>query len=570
MARSQTSPKQSGSKGKTAFNAVLFVTLSIGSLAALNVLSTRHFKRLDMTEQGSYTLARSSKDLVKNLPDRMNVKLFMSEDLKPPFKQHAQFVRDLLQEYATYSDGKFNVEVIKIGEGEDAKKKEEEASKFGVQKTNRGVMSSTKMEIGSTYLGIGFSYKDKTEAIPVIDRDEGLEFQISSLIKQMTVKKKKVAFASSEGESGPAHGGGISFLTEQLKGSGYDTTTVELKAKVPDDVDALMIIGPKQPFSERAKYVIDQFLMSGKSVGFFVDGQTMTTPRGQMAPGMEMPQISQANDVQLDDLLGGYGLKIQKDIILDAKNFPGPATVGMQRFLLNHPVFMMVSPLPQQHPINENMPGLLLSYASSVELVGDSKAGKGPVQFAKLAESSAKSWRPSGPFVFMPLQRGRDLTQGEDKGPFALGYAGQGKFKSAFAGKQIVKEDGTKVDPNISQPGIEPMLTEAKESARLVVIGDADFVQDQFLEVGLRAGVRDYLTNAVYALSVIDWLAQDETLTPVRRKGMQSRPLNQDRMGEGVVSLLKAANIVALPLLLLLIGLVRWRLRNSARASARL
>ncbi|MBP8195725.1 MAG: GldG family protein, partial [Deltaproteobacteria bacterium] len=270
-------------KSRTALNAALFVVLSIGVLGAMNVLSLRHFGRIDLTRDKIYTLAAGSRDLVAKLPDRMNVKLFMSEELKPPFKQHAQFARDLLSEYATYSQGKFNLEVVKIGDGEEARKKEDEAAKCGVQKSNRGVVSANKFEIGSTFLGVCFSYGDKNEAIPVIDRDEGLEFQISGLIKQLTVKKKKIGFATSEGELSVAHGSGLQLLSEQLKASGYETINVELKASISPDIDALMIIGAKQPFSERAKYVIDQFLMAGKSVAFFVDGQQMQTPRGQMA-----------------------------------------------------------------------------------------------------------------------------------------------------------------------------------------------------------------------------------------------------------------------------------------------
>jgi ABC-type uncharacterized transport system involved in gliding motility auxiliary subunit len=430
------------------------------------------------------------------------------------------------------------------------------------------VVSANKFEIGSTFLGVCFSYGDKTEAIPVIDRDEGLEFQISGLIKQMTVKKKKIGFATSEGELSLAHGSGLQLLSEQLKASGYETINVELKAMVSSDIDVLMIIGAKQPFSERAKYVVDQFLMSGKSVAFFVDGQQMQTPRGQMAPGMEMPQIAQANDTQLDDLLGAYGVKIKQDMVLDKRNFPGLVNVGQQMYLMNHPVFLKVTPLPQNHPINESMPGALLSYASVVELVGDAKDGKGPVQFTKLMESSNQSWRPSGPFVFMPGPQMQIPTPNEDKGPFALGVVGQGKFKSAFAGKQIVKEDGSKLAPDQSQPGIDPMKTEAPETARLVVIGDSDFISDQFIGTGARAGLRDYLANLVYTMNVIDWLAQDEALAAVRKKGMQSRPL--DQVSESTVTMVKLLNIGALPGLILLIGLIRFRLRQSARQSAKL
>ena len=59
-----------------------------------------------------------------------------------------------------------------------------------------------------------------------------------------------------------------------------------------------------------------------------------------------------------------------------------------------------------------------------------------------------------------------------------------------------------------------------------------------------------------------------EALAQVRNKGMQSRPL--DQISEGKVSAIKAANIVGLPLILLLIGLVRWRVRQSARFAAKL
>lgn len=555
------------SKGRTGANAVGFVILTIAAMGAANFVGTRYFKRLDLTAEKVYTLSQGSKDLVKNLPDRLNVKLFMSEDLKPPFKQHAQFVRDLLSEYETYSEGKLKLEIVKIGEGDS--KKEEEAQKYKVQKSNRGVVSANKFEIGSTFLGVGFDYHGEIESIPVIDKDVGLEFDISGLIKQMTVKKQKIAFASSEGELTPSggHGSGVQIIGEFLKRSGFEATTVELKAAIPPDIDALLIVGAKQPFSDRAKYVLDQFLMRGKSVGIFIDGQMLQTPRGMMMPGMDMPQIAQNNEANLDDLLSAYGVKIKQDIILDMQNYIGPVQVGGQMLGVNHPVFLAATQLPQVHQINTGMRAVIFPFVSSLELVGDAKEGKGNVTWTKLAESSKESWRPQGPFVFMPTQKPRDMTIGTDKGPFPLVYAGTGKFKSAFTGKQAVKEDGSKVDGNVSQPGIEAMVHESPASARLIVIADSEFMSDQYLNL-VRSGLNIYEENLKYALKILDWLAQDEALAQVRNKGMQSRPL--DQVKEGTMTLIKAGNIVGLPLLLLLIGLIRWRIRQSARTTAKL
>ena len=112
------------------------------------------------------------------------------------------------------------------------------------------------------------------------------------------------------------------------------------------------------------------------------------------------------------------------------------------------------------------------------------------------------------------------------------------------------------------------MLTEAKPSARVIVVSDSDFISDQYVNLGLRSGLQLYVANLAFVLNAIDWLAQDEALAQVRNKGMQSRPL--DQISEGKATVIKAANIVGLPLLLLIIGLVRWRIRQSARSAAKL
>lgn len=551
---------QSHQKGKTAANAIVFPVLVFCALGVANLMATRYFWRWDSTAEKVYTLSPASKELVKNLPDRMNVKLFMSEDLKPPFAGHAQFARDLLNDYATYSNGKFNVEVVKMPENDS--KAEEEASHYKVQKSRRGLMGGNKIEIAATFLGVGFDYHGNIESIPVIEQDQGLEFEISGLIKQMTVKKKKIGFATSEGETPLGHGG-LQFFSEYLKKTGYETTTVELKAKVPDDVDALFIIGPKQPFNDRAKYVVDQFLMRGKSVAFMVDGQVLETPKGMMMPGMDMPQIARGNDTALDDLLGHYGFKVRADIVLDRQNYIGPVTVGQQVLGLNHPVFLAATGIDQKNPITQGIEALIFPYTSSLELTGDVKDGKSSLQVFKLAESSRKSWRPSGPFVFNP--DARQVQETSDKGPFPIAYAATGKFKSFFAGKQIVKEDGTKVDGNISQPGIEPMLTEAKDGARLVVIADADFINDQYVGLAPR-GLQAYQLNLLFALNLADWMAQDEALAKIRNKGMQNRPLGE--VSDAAAAFIKYGNMFGLPLLVILIGLVRWRIRQARRAGA--
>src|SRR3954466_8831784 len=99
-------------KASTGANAILFAVLVIFGLIALNIVAARYFARIDCTRDTIYTLSQPSKDLVAKLPDRLTVKAFISKDLQPPFSQVGQYVRDLLDEYATASKGKMVWEVV--------------------------------------------------------------------------------------------------------------------------------------------------------------------------------------------------------------------------------------------------------------------------------------------------------------------------------------------------------------------------------------------------------------------------------------------------------------------------
>ena len=170
----------------------------------------------------------------------------MSNDLPPELKTVSRYVRDLIDEYKTSSNGKFRWEAIDPGTD---KKLEEEANRCKVQKLQIQVLRNQKFEMGQYYMGLCLEYGSQVESIPQVARAEGLEYQISSLIKKLTTKKKKVAFTNGHGEADTNQG----FQT--LKGDleqEFELTTVNpSQAEIPDDVDALVVGGPKQAFDEK-------------------------------------------------------------------------------------------------------------------------------------------------------------------------------------------------------------------------------------------------------------------------------------------------------------------------------
>src|SRR3569832_1398227 len=81
----------------SASNATAYVLLTIGAVVLINLIGTRVFGRIDLTESHVYTLAPGSKAIVSNLPDYLTVKAYISKkELPSELQSVASYVRVLL------------------------------------------------------------------------------------------------------------------------------------------------------------------------------------------------------------------------------------------------------------------------------------------------------------------------------------------------------------------------------------------------------------------------------------------------------------------------------------------
>ena len=544
-------------KRVSASNALMYSVLVVGIVVVVNLLGTRVFGRLDLTENKVYTLSPASKDVVRNLGDYFTIKAYISKDLPPELANVSRYVRDLLDEYRTYSKGKLRFEAADPGAD---KKIEDEATACKVQKLQIQVLRSQKFEVGAYYLGLCFQYAGQSEAIPEITQSEGLEYQVSSLIKRMTQKKRKVAFTNGHSELDLNQG--FQALKHAVSQE-YDSTSVNpSQAAIPDDVDALVVGGPKAAFDDKGRREIDKFLMKGKGAIFLVDGMTMSTPRGSAEiPGM--PKVGQANDHGLGDLLAAYGFKVGGDFVLDRQNAPGPVDLGGRRMLANKEVFVGVEVNEPKDPKEMTLLGgvkaLIFPFPSSVELVGPLKDGKSAQgKLWTLASSSPTSWKVSGFFFFSPQGK---IEETKEKGPFGLAYAYQGPLKSAFPSGAPPAVAGMSTPPD---PSATP--SESVKPVRLMVVGDSDFASDEYVQIARYLPI--YQNGAQLLFNAISWTLEDEALTPVRAKMITARPIHIE--SDQKVAAIKWGNIFGLPIAFCVFGILRWRVRRATRLGQKL
>jgi ABC-type uncharacterized transport system involved in gliding motility auxiliary subunit len=547
-------------KRSYASNATMYALFAIGAVVLVNLIGTRVFGRLDLTENGIYTLSPASKELVRALPDPLTVKAYITKDLPPELVSVSRYVRDLLDEYKTASKGKLRFEAY---DPKADKAIEDAANNCKVAKLQIQVMRDQKFEVSQDYLGLCLEYNGKSEAIPQITQAEGLEYMVTSLIKRMTQKKRKVAFATGKGESDINQG--FTFLKQFLEQE-YDVTTANPSTTpIPPDVDALVVGGPKQPYDDKGRHEIDAFLMRGKGAVILDDGMAMNSPQGNMPELQQMqPKIGQPNPTELNPLLEKYGFKVAENFVFDRKHdAPGLLDFGGRKMLASEPFFLVTEPddiVDKDFSVMAGITTVIFPFGSSVDLVGPLASGKPTQPGARLwvlARSSPDSWKQTGFFFFSPGSR---VEEGKDKSSSVLGYAYEGVLKSAYPPAAPA--------PGMSTPEPTPATppSESKRPVRLVVIGNSNFANDEYLQVARM--VPTYQNGAELLFNAISWTIEDETLTAVRTKSVASRPLHADADDQALRA--KVINIAGVPIAFILFGLGRWRLRRASRLQQKL
>ncbi|HKD40373.1 MAG TPA: GldG family protein [Myxococcaceae bacterium] len=527
-------------------NANVFLLAGLGSLVLLNIIGLRAFTRVDVTRDKTYTLSKASKDTMRALQDPIQVNAYFTEKLPPPYSGNARYVRDLLEEFRAASKGQLSYQFIDPAADKESSKEmkrdifgrmvreptavEKDLASTGIKPVEIRVIESDQVQTKLAYMGIAVNHQEKKEIIPLIQNTQTLEYDLTSSIRKMTRPKTPV-IAVLQGHDEPRLEEKLTRLHAVLSQT-YQVRPLDLssKDKVDDDVDALLIIGPVKPVKENEIKAIDQFLMQGKSAAFLVDSvhvdlktfQPMDTEHG-LAP-----------------LLASYGIVLDDKLVADVQS--AHITVQERRgymvvsLPIPYPFVPQLTHLEGDSPITKGLAGVTIPFVTSV--AATPAEGR---QVAILAKSTAKSWLEPKPYNIDPRRDWRAETI-TTTGPYNLMVEVNGKLPSYFASQDQDSSGG--------------LLTESKSEARVIAVGGSSLFWDDFMG----------RPNQALLLNVADWLLLDPALLAMRTRGLAEAPLQPD-ISDAVRGAVKYGNTFGIPLLLVLYGIVRWRMREARRAA---
>ncbi|KQC07543.1 MAG: hypothetical protein APR54_00845 [Candidatus Cloacimonas sp. SDB] len=505
-------------------NLIIFIAIVI----FLNLVSLSIFTRLDLSKGKIYSLSKASKQVARDLDDRLVIKAYFSKNLPGEYADARRYTQDLLSEYQAYSRGKLRFEFI---DPSDEATLKEEAGKNQIFPVQMRVVENDKLEIREVYLGLAFLYRDKTESIPLVQNTRGLEYDITKLIKKITAQgMKKLAFfqsqplnemAAMQGQQNP---GDIHSTVRQLLADSYEVSVIDLQDPVESAVSILVFSGTEDSLSTEQLYNLDQYIMSGRNIIFFQDRITTDIQTQQAA-------LIESN---LFQLLRNYGIFLKSNLVTDAQC--GQVQVqrqqGMFRFMtpVNYPFFPVINNVNKQNMIVKNLEQMQLIFASELDTLRLTEG----LTFEPLLFTSDNSGEVKAPQLDISVGNYMNINLKNIllEGPKVVSGIYTGRINSFFADNELY-------------PDVIPFT----ESAAILVVTDADFIQDNG-----GAGVKG---NLDFVLNAVDYMASESTLIEIRARETEFKPLKEiSNTGRKIV---KWANILLPSLLLILIGIIRYR-----------
>ncbi len=342
----------------------------------------------------------------------------------------------------------------------------------------------------------------------------------------------------------------------------YEVRTVDLSTgKVPADVDVLVVVAPRN-LSDKERFAVDQYLMRGGSVIVAAGNYGITID--QFSGGLALEPLENG----LNELLATYGITVEKRLVLDPQNeqFPVQTVRRVGNFqvqeiiAMNYPFFVNIRPdgMAKDSPIVSNLPEVTLNWVSPITVDEAKNAGR---QVTVLLRSSPQSWTQTDTniqpdFSTYPEQ---GFPIGSERKSYPLAVSVQGTFESFFKDKPSpFGEEALEGKEEAQSP--PPTLEASPETARLIVIGSAEFVDDIVFDISSSL-VRDrYLNSLKLVQNAVAWSTEDLDLLDIRARGTYARVLKP--LSEEERSFWEGANYVAALLAVVAIGVV-WNTRRK-------
>lgn len=518
--------------------ALAFVAMSLAML--LNLLAKQTDARLDLTEDKRYTISDMTSSFLQEQEEDWQIEVYLDGAINASFLRLEKATLAMLRRMQAMNKTHFNYASIKV----DDLSKSEKATVLKhlqamactpmniVDEDNNGkriqkevypwaIVTKGKAQRAVKLL---VNVRGKSGEENLTASIENMEFQLMEAMRAMADQsQRRIAFLEGHGE---LNEGDTYDITSAL--SHYysvDRGVIGDDAGILDAYEAVIVAGPTEPFSEKDKYVLDQYIMYGGKVLWLVDGVKMS-----------MDSLTKAatnygiyNEVNLSDMLFKYGVRINPDLVQDLQCALYPVNVaGLGETPRYQPLPWFYAPLLQgneEYAISRNLSSVKSEFISTLDLVGKNENIVSKI----LLHTSSHTKIAQVP---IPIDLGQSAEELDVKsfnsGIQDVGVLLEGEFESVFAHRSSPK------DLQVSKTKKE------KGQSKMIVIADGDLIkndlrgygeQTQVIPLGFdMASGQVLFGNKPFLVNAINYLVDDNGWYQLRQRQLKLRLLDKKEL----------------------------------------
>jgi ABC-2 type transport system permease protein len=571
-----------------------WIVLVIAFAAVIYLSSFFHY-RADLTQEKRFSLSRSTKDLLENLDSTITVQVFLTGDLSADYRKLSIATEEMLDEFKDYAGSNLRVKFERPGKDikEDSVKMMlfDSLGKLGVPFERTGITVEQDKDLADQFIipaalvSYGnrkpfvidlrssktvFKPYDIVNQSPEVDVENTrnaaealLEFKFANAIDKLTRKKIPV-IAYLVGNREPIDRR-INDLGENLRNE-YQLGVFNLKLSYPDpsQIDALIIVKPDTAFTDEDKLKLDQYVMHGGKVIWFVD--KLFAEYDSLSRAEKKEFVAFDRNLNLDDLLFKYGVRINGDLLQDLNcskvpivyDYNPDGSPKMQRHPFPYYPFLAGN---TENPISKNLDRVLSFFPSTIDTV----KAPGIKKTILLTSDTTSRTLASPALVALESVRTEEDFQSFNKAYLPVAVLLEGSFSSLYANrvsqqvKDLVQKESGKPFAATSAP------------TKQIVVSDADIVTNYVSQTNgpLPMGMipfEDYrFANREFFLNCVDYLVSNSSIFESRNKEFSLRLLDKAKV-ESDRNKWQMVNIGLPVVVVLLAGLLLQWLRKRKYA----
>jgi ABC-2 type transport system permease protein len=537
---SATAQQPSSSKKNKSGQRLLAI---IAVLLLLNIAAYYFYGQFDLTKDRRYTITPATTNMLKHLDNKVEVLVFLKGDELPAaFQSLAKSTDDLLRHFRDISDTKVDYRFIDpLGNDTSVLTTLAQFRMTGIPVTiNAGKKGTSQKMIFPWALVTTIDASGKEVAFPVFLQETNtqnvsrtllnksvilLEYNMANAIHQISKKEKAaVAYLTGNDES---FGYSIWSAFNTL-GRYYNLDTLNLQQNntIPARYKTIIVNRPMKAFTDADKFKLDQYVMNGGNIFWSIDAVTGSLDSFRNASRFNAMPL----DLNINDLLFHYGVRINPNLIEDAVDFAGiplaaPGNSGTPE--IRPWVYFPVLKAGSEHPVVKNTGGVLSRFVSSV----DTNSNDASIKKTILLASSKYSKTESAPLPIIletAIEEVHPATY--TKRNVAAAVLLEGAFTSFYAGHMPQSVQQWADSLHLTVTG------KAKSPGKMIIAGDGDLLTNEISpkEGPLDLGIYRYsdykFDNKSFLLNSIEYLTDPDNLLEARTKNIDNRILDPKRV----------------------------------------